>query len=98
MGYDFIIEYKQGRENRVADALSRKFENLLALEDISISLISFPTPTWVTDLKASYAFDPATHKIILDLQQNLPVPKDFSIQHGLLFKKDRIWVVKNSPF
>jgi hypothetical protein len=98
LGYDFIIEYKQGRENRVADALSRKFETLSDPDEISVSLISFPTPNWVSDLKASYASDPVTQKLILALQQNLPVPKDFSLQQGLLLKKGRIWVVKNSPF
>lgn len=28
LDYDFVIEYKRRKENRVADALSRKFEDL----------------------------------------------------------------------
>jgi len=67
-GYDFIIEYKKGQENCVADALSQKFEAGPATVALSLSLISFPTPTWVADLKASCAQDPETQSILLSLQ------------------------------
>jgi hypothetical protein len=50
LGYDFVIEYKKGKENRVADALSRKFKDSLKSNTLSISLISFPTPYWIEDL------------------------------------------------
>jgi hypothetical protein len=98
MGYDFIIEYKRGTENRVADALSRQFDPLTGSPELTLSLISFPTPTWVEELKASYAQDQVAHSILLNFQQNQPGPKGFSVQRGLLLKKGQLWLVKNSPF
>jgi len=98
MGYDFIIEYKRGSENRVADVLSRQFDPLTSSPELTLSLISFPTPTWVEELKASYAQDQVAHSILLNFQQNQPGPKGFSMQRGLLLKKGRLWLVKKSPF
>jgi hypothetical protein len=48
LGYDFVVEYKKGVKNRVADALSRKegWE-----EDGTLFLLSIPTAEWVEDLK-----------------------------------------------
>jgi ABC-type antimicrobial peptide transport system permease subunit len=66
MGYDFSIEYKQGKENWVADALSRQFEaSFDSVEfSLSLSLISFPPPSWVAELKAFYATDLETQSIL----------------------------------
>jgi hypothetical protein len=98
IGYDFIIKYKRGTENRVADALSRQFDPSPGSLEVSISLISFPTPTWVEELKDSYAQDLEAHSILLSFQRNQPGPKCFSVQRGMLLKKGRLWLVKNSPF
>jgi hypothetical protein len=98
LGYDFVIEYKKGKENRVADALSRKFEEVVNQEELSISLISFPTPNWIAELKQSYLHDPDTKDLLLTLQQGGDVPKGFSLQQQLILKKGRIWIVKQSPF
>ena len=33
LGYSFLVEYKKGKENKVADALFRRFEGLDDLSD-----------------------------------------------------------------
>lgn len=62
LGYDFIIEYKKGKENKMADALSRRFEKLE--RDSLCMLISGPDPTWLEELKASYSIDPKIQSIM----------------------------------
>jgi len=98
LGYDFVIEYKRGKENKVADALSRKFEDPLTAEELSLSLISFPIPSWTTELQASYLQDAETSSILETLQQGKPAPPGYSLQQGLLLRKGRLWIVKGSPF
>jgi hypothetical protein len=80
LGYDFLIEYKHGKENRVTDALSRQFEDQDSRVDISISLISFPHSSWIAELKESYLHDEDTKDLLLSLQQGQLTPKEFTIQ------------------
>jgi len=82
----------------VVDAKSKQFETPSGPADLSLSLISFPTPTLVEDLKATYAHDTETQLILQTFQQNKPSPKGFSMQRGLLLKKGRLWILKHSPF
>lgn len=42
LGYDYEIVNKKGRDNVVADALSRQF-----LEDDTLLSLSFPIPSWI---------------------------------------------------
>ena len=64
LGYVFIVEYKKGSENRVADALSRQMESKLKtlidqadLTHGTVScclLLSFLDPTWLDKGQLSY--------------------------------------------
>jgi hypothetical protein len=62
------IEYKKEKDTKVADALSRRFEDLLEDVHLSLSLISFPTLTWVDELKSSYLVNSLTKELLAQLQ------------------------------
>jgi hypothetical protein len=49
LGYDFVVEYKKGQDNSVADALSRQDED--TDQEFTLSVISYPTLEWLEDLK-----------------------------------------------
>lgn len=84
MGYDFEIRYRAGKQNLVADALSRmpNVEQLFPLSTVSFGIID--------QLKQENLQDPE----LLDLQHRLcedPVSlSDFSLREGLLFFRDRL--------
>lgn len=54
MGYEFSIDYKKGKENKVFDALFKEQEGEVG----ALAVISFPTPTWIEELRHSYSFLP----------------------------------------
>ena len=53
----------------------------------ALYIISFPTPTWVAELKASYEADSAIQTIVSAFQEGGNPPKGFSLVDGLLFFK-----------
>ena len=62
LGYNFVVEYKKGKDNLVANALSRKveIEEFNPDDDVFdavLCMASFLTPAWLANLKASYASD-----------------------------------------
>jgi len=69
--YAFVVEYKRGSDNRVADALSRQFgidSNLLAsssdCKTSCLMLLTVPDPTWLDVLKDSYSLDASVQQLI----------------------------------
>lgn len=55
LGFDFVVECRQVKDNKVADALSRKMGEL--------SVITMPSIFWWTQLRASYTQDPQLQTI-----------------------------------
>ena len=68
LGFAFVMEYKKGCDNRVADALSRNCQPTPArstpipaptsdLKASCLMLLTVPDPTWLKVLQDSYALD-----------------------------------------
>uniref|UniRef100_A0A2N9FIE8 Integrase catalytic domain-containing protein n=1 Tax=Fagus sylvatica TaxID=28930 RepID=A0A2N9FIE8_FAGSY len=109
LGKSFVIktdqqmEYKKGKENLVADALSRQADSELFLEidkagrmedngGALLWAISFPSPTWLVELKQSYADEPATKQLLDTLIQGQVEHQHYSLQNGLILFKNRIYL------
>ena len=88
LGYDFEIKYKPGRENRVADALSRKFQFA------AISTVQFQD--WV-GLEEEVMADDKLKAIIQDLLQNGNSQPGYQFKKGRLYYKTRLVLPSNSP-
>ena len=72
--YNFRVEYKPGRLNVVADALSRRPDLEPARADVS-AITMAPTSTLLDDIVALYAHDPIPTSILEYLRQ----PSDSSL-------------------
>jgi hypothetical protein len=94
LGYDFLIEYKKGKDNKVAGALSWEFEevNEESSNEDSLFNITFPNPTWVEDIKRSYESDAEIQSRIAELLGDTENSSTYSLRSGLLLYKGRIVV------
>jgi hypothetical protein len=86
MGYNYRIEYKKGRENKAASALSR--QPLIE----SVSAMSTSIPLWVNDVQLSYVGDPKCK----ELEEQLHIKPDnvpnFTLTNGLIRYKGRLYI------
>ncbi|KAJ0585794.1 putative nucleotidyltransferase, Ribonuclease H [Helianthus annuus] len=93
LGYDFDIQYKPGRENRAADALSRRADSGQFLQAVS-------APIWLHGAllieEAKQASD------IQTLMAKLKVTPEkylgYSIKNDVLFYQDRLVISRHSKF
>ena len=66
LGYAFIVEYKKGKENVVANALSRQVNcGGASSQEGVLCMISFPTPNWLAQLRACYVNDHSIMSILV---------------------------------
>jgi hypothetical protein len=64
LGYDFEIVYKKGKQNFVADALSRKDEDVEAF----LYAISIIQPDWIIEARDEWKNDKKVWSLIERLQ------------------------------
>ncbi|MCI00250.1 transposon TF2-1 polyprotein, partial [Trifolium medium] len=81
LGYDFKIEYKPGKDNQAADALSRMF----------MFAWSEPHSVFLDELKAKLTVDPHLKQLI-DTYTHSTEPSQYTVREGLLYWKDRLMI------
>lgn len=62
LGYNFLVEYKKGQDNKVIDTLSRRNEE--EKEEFTLLVIFYPTLEWLTDLKDGYISNAQLHELL----------------------------------
>lgn len=91
MEYDYSIEYKQGKQNYVADALSR-MPIIQEKEEESCQAITIVVPDWIEDIKRSYDDDVQAHKLLSLVGTEADPNGEYRQESGLLKYKGRIYV------
>jgi hypothetical protein len=85
LGLNYKICYKQGTENRAADALSRAphgpYQQVLA--------ISIVQPVWLQELANAYTSDPKATKLLTELAVS-GTSGHFSLHQGIIKYRGRV--------
>jgi hypothetical protein len=92
LGYDFEIVYKKGKQNVVANALSRKDEDVEAF----LCAISIIQPDWIIEARDEWKNDEKVWTLIERLQQDSGASDTFTWKNNSLWYKDRLYLCKNS--
>jgi hypothetical protein len=90
-GYDYEIIYKKGKDNVVADALSRKYE-----DKGSLFSLSFIVPDWLQAVHQEWLQDPKSSHLIQQLQNKAQAPPGYSWLQDELRYKGRLYLSKKS--
>ncbi|CAN6166876.1 unnamed protein product [Urochloa humidicola] len=90
LGLQYKIIYKQGVENRVADALSRKSSHDSVCFSVSVS-----SPKWLHDVVEGYWSDAFSSSVVTRLSIDANAVPHFTLKDGLLRYKNRVWIGHN---
>lgn len=90
MGLDYIIQYRRGKENVVADASSRRNETA------ACQAITTVVPEWMGELEASYDQSEWLQGILTQLAIQPTAIAYYTLSNGLIRYKGRLVVGDDS--
>lgn len=92
LGYNYEIHYKPGKENLVADALSRINET--PTEEIC-AVISSPSPSLISQLQEFFSTNPTGQKLVSKIQTDPKLQQKFSYKLQLVYSY--LWLQASLP-
>jgi hypothetical protein len=92
LGYDFEILYKKGKQNVVADSLSRKDEDVEAF----LYAISIIQPDYIIEARDEWKNYEKVWTLIQRLQYDSSASDTFTWKNDSLWYKDLLYLCKNS--
>jgi hypothetical protein len=92
IGYDYTIQYRSGKTNVVADALSRVPEFITS----DLLMLTVPSFSFLKSLKQELSHHPEFKDMMHNIT-TMTVP-DFKIMQDLIYHKGRIWLPRTCTF
>ena len=87
LGFDYDIEYRKGKENLAADALSR-----ISHQELSASTLSSVSTTILADIRKTWETDHNLKKLILELHKDTGSHPNYSWVNNTLLRKGKVVV------
>lgn len=87
LGFDYTVQYKRGKENLAADALSR-----LHGDSELYTIVHSVKPLWRSELAESLIQDDQAQKLIAELTIDAARVQGYSLSEGDLMKEGRFYV------